>query len=86
MNKCHKKFRNPVACSPLLRKGGPHTKSKTGQRVKTRLLTQTLIDDWFDEINDNKNMEQQNGEQKLPDFLPVKQIYWTGTPQLNLQA
>jgi|GEM_PF-2254926 len=33
-------IRNPYACHPLLRKGGPHIKSRTGQRrrVKDNLL------------------------------------------------
>ena len=60
------KRRNPVALSPLLRKGGAHVKSKTGQRVRTRLATQNAIDDWWEELNDSQE-EQQNGEQKLPD-------------------
>lgn len=40
-------IRNPVARSPILRKGGPHTKSKTGQRVKARLSTTDALDEWF---------------------------------------
>lgn len=33
-------IRNPYACHPLLRKGGPHIKSRTGQRhqVKEKLM------------------------------------------------
>jgi hypothetical protein len=30
------KVRNPVACSPLLRKGGAHVQSKSGQRQKEK--------------------------------------------------
>lgn len=30
------KPRNPVARSPLLRKGGAHGKSRSGERMKTR--------------------------------------------------
>ena len=31
-----KKPRNPIARSPLLRKGGAHKKSKSGERMKSR--------------------------------------------------
>lgn len=37
MTKRIKTFRNPVALSPLLRKSGPHVKSKTGQRFQARI-------------------------------------------------
>lgn len=60
--------RNPVALSPLLRKGGAHVKSKTGQRVRTRLATQNAIDEWREEYQDEEK-EQQNGEHKLPDSI-----------------
>ncbi len=62
-------IRNPVARSPLLRKGGPHTRSKTGQRVRTRLSTRYAIDDWYDEIEDNTT-KNEDGEPVLPIFLP----------------
>jgi len=59
--------RNPVAQSPLLRKGGAHVKSKTGQRVRARLSTGSAIDEWLDDLEDDgHNKEQENGEQSLP--------------------
>lgn len=64
--------RNPVAQSPLLRKGGPHTKSKTGQRVRARLSTNSAIDEWQENLDaelEEVNQEQENGEQMLPDFF-----------------
>lgn len=64
--------RNPVARSPLLRKGGAHVKSKTGQRVRSRLSTNEVVDDWLDELEDERqNQEKENGEQMLPDFFGV---------------
>lgn len=64
--------RNPVAQSPLLRKGGAHVKSKTGQRVRFRLSTNDAVDDWLDELEDERqNQEKENGEQMLPDFFGV---------------
>ncbi len=63
--------RNPVAQSPLLRKGGPHVKSKTGQRVRARISTNSAVDEWLEE--DNHNQEQENGEQMLPDFFMQNQ-------------
>ena len=62
--------RNPVARSPLLRKGGPHVKSKTGQRVRSRLSTYSAIDEWREELGENNRaQEQENGEHTLPDFF-----------------
>ena len=63
--------RNPVARSPLLRKSGPHVKSKTGQRVRARLSTHSAIDEWLEELGeDNRTREQENGEHALPVFFP----------------
>jgi hypothetical protein len=61
--------RNPVARSPLLRKGGAHVKSKTGQRVRARLSTHDAIFEWLDDVE--RTEEQKDGEQKLPDFFWV---------------
>lgn len=63
-------YRNPIAQSPLLRKGGAHAKSKTGQRVRARINTDSAIEEWLDEVEDNSPV-QDNGELKLPDFLLV---------------
>ncbi len=59
--------RNPVARSPLLRKGGPHIKSTTGQRQQTRQSTQNMVDEWLDELDELQ--QEENGEPKLPDFF-----------------
>ena len=67
MPKRHSGFRNPVARSPLLRKGGPHQQSKTGQRVQTRISTQSLAEEWLDERDDLHQEEGVIGEQQLPD-------------------
>ncbi len=52
------RMRNPVAASPLLRKGGVHIQSRTGQRVRYRLQTQSAIDEWqeeFEELSITRN-------------------------------
>jgi len=55
--------RNPVARSPLLRKGGAHVKSKTGQRVRSRLSMEDAIDEWYETTeSDINDKEQQEGE------------------------
>ncbi len=62
--------RNPVARSPLLRKGGAHVKSKTGQRLNARLATHAAIEEWLDDRDDDHTMqEQKNGEHTLPDLF-----------------
>ena len=57
--------RNPVARSPLLRKGGAHVPSKSGLHSQGKLATLNAIDEWLDDIDDQQQ-EQENGEPKLP--------------------
>jgi hypothetical protein len=38
--------RNPVALSPLLRKGGVHERSKSGVRSEVKQLVQEEIGEW----------------------------------------
>ncbi len=81
-------IRNHVARSPLLRKGGAHTKSKTGQRVRERLSTSSAIEDWREELEEEKqNQEIKDGEQMLPvDFMLLKHLnnYSTGLNYISI--
>jgi len=63
--------RNLAARSPLLRKGGPHIKSKTGQRVRTRLSTSDMIDEWQDEVLDDERNKAKEKGADAPFSLPV---------------
>ncbi len=75
MPKASVTIRNPVARSPLLRKGGPHIKSKTGQRVRTRLSTNSAIDEWFDEFEDDNEKEENKGSIGSPFlFMPTQNL------------
>ena len=40
------KLRNPVAASPVLRKGGVHRKSKSGERAQQKEETKRALVDW----------------------------------------
>lgn len=42
--------RNPVARSPLLRRGGVHEKSASAKRQQQRQHTRALSDDWREEL------------------------------------
>lgn len=42
--------RNPVARSPLLKRGGAHEKSASAKRQQTRQATNALLDDWRDDL------------------------------------
>ncbi len=44
--------RNPVALSPLLRKGGIHEKSKSGIRAEHKQKLQTELIDWREELEE----------------------------------
>jgi hypothetical protein len=47
-----RRFRNPVARSPLLRKGGPHQPSRSGERHNQRQALEAELDAWRDEYDD----------------------------------
>lgn len=40
------KLRNPVATSPILRKGGAHVKSKTSQRTRLKQDVKNAVTEW----------------------------------------
>jgi len=42
--------RNPVARSPLLRKGGAHQESKTNERRNARQALENQLEDWRDDL------------------------------------
>jgi len=50
-----KKPRNPVARSPLLRKGGAHKKSKSGRRMKSKEELRKEADRPDSKAGDNGN-------------------------------
>ncbi len=63
-------IRNPVAQSPLLRKGGVHTESKTGRRVRDRIKLASAIDEWLDETEGQLDQGNNEGSSGSP-FLWV---------------
>jgi len=46
--------RNPVAASPLLRKGGVHERSRSGQRQIDKQVTSTALEEWRDEEGEDR--------------------------------
>lgn len=70
--------RNYVTRSALMRKGGPHIKSKTGQRVRARIkLSEALYESEF-EIDDESEFEtnqNENGEPEAPHSFLAAMIY-----------
>lgn len=48
--------RNPVALSPLLRKGSVHEKSKTAKRQQTRQVLGQQLDNWREELEFEREM------------------------------
>jgi len=49
-----KKTRNPVARSPLLKKGGPHEKSRSAERMKEKKALRSEISQTQRENSDTK--------------------------------
>lgn len=54
-----RRFRNPVARSPLLRKGGPHQRSRSGARRQLHQALEAELDEWF---HDSDETERQHEE------------------------
>ena len=48
--------RNPVARSPLLRKGGVHEKSKTAKRRQTSQALKVQLEDWREELEFERDL------------------------------
>ncbi len=42
---------NPVARSPLLRKGGVHQRGRSGERQQAQHLLGDLLDEWHEELH-----------------------------------
>lgn len=66
MTKPNRFNRNPVARSPLMRKGGAHAQSKSGQRSRQRLSTLSGIDDWLDELDTSQKQADKKGSNSSP--------------------
>lgn len=66
--------RNPVARSPLLRKGGVHEKSKSAKRQQQKLSDNHLLDDWREELEFEREMKNII-DLLLVDDVDFKQVY-----------
>lgn len=66
-----KTVRNLAARSTLLRKAGVHIKSKTGQRVKSKLSTRALASEWLDDWKDSDDEAGIKKGALVPFFMPA---------------
>jgi len=48
--------RNPVARSPLLKRGGAHTQSKTSARRQVRQTIESQLEDWRDDLEFERSL------------------------------
>jgi len=63
------KPRNPVAQSPLMRKGGVHEKGATAKRQQTRTKLTQQLDDWQDDLAFEREMQHVIDQKDLADDL-----------------
>lgn len=61
------KPRNPVARSPLMRKGGVHEKSATAKRQQAREGLNRQLDDWQDDLAFEREMQDLISQKDLAD-------------------
>ena len=57
--------RNPVARSPLMRKGGVHEKSKTAKRRENNQALKSQLEDWREELEFERSLRS-NSNLLLP--------------------
>jgi hypothetical protein len=60
---------NPVARSPLMRKGGPHERSSSVQRQQSRLALYDELEEWFETLGEDKVEESETGGVGSPFFF-----------------
>ena len=61
------KPRNPVARSPLMRKGGVHEKSATAKRQQAREGLNRQLNDWQDDLAFEREMQESINQKDLVD-------------------
>ncbi len=80
-------IRNPVARSPLLRKGGVHEKSATAKRQGGKQHLQQSLDDWREELEFEREFERElNGhsDNSLIDDNSIDEVFFIAVSQLEL--
>ena len=63
--------RNPVARSPLLRKGGVHQKSKTAKRRQTSQALKVQLEDWREELEFERSLRSNSTVQGVETSLVI---------------
>lgn len=63
-NRLNNRPRNPVARSPLLRRGGVHEKSNSAARQQQRATVNALLDDWRDELEFERELRSGSPHQE----------------------
>lgn len=61
------KPRNPVARSPLLRKGGVHEKNATAKRQQSRVMLNQQLEDWQDDLAFERELKSIISQKDLAD-------------------
>lgn len=62
--------RNPVARSPLMKKGGVHEKSKTAKRRENNQALKSQLEDWREELEFERSLRSNSGLlESYPCFL-----------------
>lgn len=87
MPKRNRVIRNPVAQSPLLRKGGAHTQSRTGQRVRSRVSVSSAIEDWQNEIEVNDSLNTNKESENSPYLIATNNfssLFYNSLPALSI--
>ena len=75
MSKKSSSIRNHVARSPLLRKGGIHTQSKTSGRNQSKIITDSGIDEWYEATDTNSRSSNDSPSGGVDTTIPPQTRY-----------
>lgn len=71
--------RNPVARSPLLKKGGAHQTTKTTDRRNVRQAVKSQLEDWREDLEFERSLKDESSFEQLT----IKTISVSENPSLS---
>ena len=75
--------RNPVARSPLMKKGGVHEKSKTAKRRKNSQALKAQLEDWREELEFERSLRLNSNTHFVKPYKPKITVLPLGNGIVN---
>ena len=75
--------RNPVARSPLMKKGGVHEKSKTAKRRQNNQALKAQLEDWREELEFERSLRSNSNAHFFKPYKPKITVLPLGNGIVN---